>query len=309
MFDFERKKIKDILGDVYGMLQHNKCVLAGGAITSLFTNKEINDYDIYFTTQASVGDILSEVYGFNEIGDLSQYDLNICHATDRSFLTQDRSQVKVQFIHYKIHPNIDSIFQSFDFTACMGAYDFATEEFVFHPDFFKANAQRSLEFNKGTDFPIVSLLRVDKYKNKGYTISKAQMLRIAFTIVSKEYNDWDTVISEVSGLYGVKPEDIFDTTKPFSIDAVIDALVGVQLKEKLSIVHTVKELSKVVEIMKGSLSPHFNAWWDGLITKEEEAKKNEVWYTPTREGRAYSQKYLPEEQKADSYDEIWNKGV
>lgn len=307
MFDFERKKIKDTLGDVYDMLKENKCVLAGGAITSLFTNKEINDYDLYFTTQSSVGNVMSEVYGFNEEGFLSSHDLIMCHATDRSFLTQDRSQVKVQFIHYKIHPNIDSIFQSFDFTACMGAYDFATEEFMFHPDFFKANAQRSLEFNKGTDFPIVSLLRVDKYKNKGYTISKAQMLRIAFTIVSKEYNDWDTVISEVSGLYGVKPEDIFDTTKPFSIDAVIDALVGVQLKEKPSIVHTVKELGKVVEIMRGSLSPHFKEWWDGLV-KEDDHEKS-IWYTPSREDIAYRVKYLPEEQKADSYDEIWNKGV
>lgn len=307
MFDVERKKIKDALGDVYGMLQENKCVLAGGAVTSLFTNKEINDFDTYFTNEASIGNVLSEVYGCSEIQDIGQYALQVCHATDRSFLTQNSDKTKVQFIHYKVHPTIESIFQSFDFTACMGAYDFATEEFVFHPDFFKANAQRSLEFNKGTDFPIVSLLRVDKYKNKGYTISKAQMLRIAFTIVNKEYNDWDTVISEVSGLYGVKPEDIFDTTKPFSIDAVIDALVGVQLKESPSLINTVNELDKVVEIMKGSLSPHFMAWWDGLIPKEGD--KKEFWYAPNQVSEAYRKKYTPEEEAVNKYEQVWGKEV
>lgn len=307
MFDFEKKKIKDTIGDVYGMLQDNKVVLAGGAITSLMTGKEVNDWDLYFTNQQGVGNVLAEVYGCSELDDIGRYTLQLCHATDRSFLTQTKSQDKLQFIHYAVHENIDSIFNSFDFTACMGAYDFATEEFVFHPDFFKANAQRSLEFNKGTDFPIVSLLRVDKYKNKGYTISKAQMLRIAFTIVNKEYDNWDTVISEVSGLYGVKPEDIFDTTKPFSIDAVIDALVGVQLKESPSLINTVNELDKVVEIMKGSLSPHFMAWWDGLLPKEGD--KKEFWYTPSQVSEAYRKKYIPEEDVVNKYEQVWGKEV
>ena len=307
MFDFEKNKIKDTLGDVYGMLQDNKVVLAGGAITSLMTGKEVNDWDLYFTNQQAVGNVLAEVYGFSELDDIGRYTLQLCNATDRSFLTQTNTQDKLQFIHYAVHENIDSIFNSFDFTACMGAYDFATEEFIFHPDFFKANAQRSLDFNKGTDFPIVSMLRVDKYRGKGYSISKAQMLRIAFTIVNKEYDSWEKVISEISGLYGVKPEDIFDTTQPFSIDAVIDSLVGVQLKESPKLINTVTELEKVVEIMKGSLSPHFNAWWDGLLPKEDD--KKEFWYTPSRVDKAYSKKYTPEEEVVSKYEQVWGKEV
>ncbi len=307
MFDVERKKIKDSLGVVYGMLQENKVVLAGGAITSLMCNKEINDFDLYFTNKQSIGNILAEVYGFSDIDDIGRYTLQLCHATDRSFLTQDKQQNKLQFIHYSVHENIDSIFQSFDFTACMGAYDFATEEFVFHPDFFKANAQRMLDFNKGTDFPIVSMLRVDKYRGKGYSISKAQMLRIAFAVVNKEYDSWEKVISEISGLYGVKPEDIFDTTQPFSIDAVIDALVGVQLKESPKLINTVTELEKVVELMKGSLSPHFTAWWDGLLPKEGD--KKEFWYAPSQVSEAYRKKYIPEEEVVNKYEQVWGKEV
>ena len=44
MYEVEKAKIKQAIGgDVYDMLKETKCILAGGAITSLFTNKEIND--------------------------------------------------------------------------------------------------------------------------------------------------------------------------------------------------------------------------------------------------------------------------
>ena len=47
MYEVEKRKIKEMLGsEVYDVLKETKCVLAGGAITSLFTNKEINDFDI-----------------------------------------------------------------------------------------------------------------------------------------------------------------------------------------------------------------------------------------------------------------------
>ena len=40
MYEIEKLKIKQMLGsEVYDMLKETKCVLAGGAITSLFTNQ------------------------------------------------------------------------------------------------------------------------------------------------------------------------------------------------------------------------------------------------------------------------------
>jgi hypothetical protein len=42
MYEFEKAKIKQSIGvDVYDMLKDLKCVLAGGAITSIFTGKEV----------------------------------------------------------------------------------------------------------------------------------------------------------------------------------------------------------------------------------------------------------------------------
>lgn len=33
------------------VMKDNKCFIAGGAITSVCTNKEVNDYDIYFSNK------------------------------------------------------------------------------------------------------------------------------------------------------------------------------------------------------------------------------------------------------------------
>ena len=149
MYEVEKAKIKQAIGgDVYDMLKANKCILAGGAITSLMCNREVKDYDLYFTTQEGVDSIVSNVFGVSEENWINEFDLIANHVTDRSFLTRDKySKTELQFIHYKIYLTVQDIFNSFDFHACMGAFVFETEEFVFHENFFKDNSQRVLNFN------------------------------------------------------------------------------------------------------------------------------------------------------------------
>ena len=48
MYDWQKRKLKRELGYFYDIFLNYECYLAGGAITSIFTNKEINDYDIFF---------------------------------------------------------------------------------------------------------------------------------------------------------------------------------------------------------------------------------------------------------------------
>lgn len=297
MYEYEKSKIKKVLGgDTYDMLKEMKCVLAGGAITALFTKKDIVDYDIYFTDRNSVGKVVAEIFNVSDEERICQFDLIANHVTDRSLLALDKSsQALLQFIHYKVYEDVQDIFNSFDFTACMGAFDFATEEFVLHEDFMKANSQRTLTFNKGTDFPIVSVLRVDKYRNKGYSISKAQMLRVVFACIAKEYNDWDTVISEIGSMYGLDPKEIFDTEKPFSIDSVIDQLATCQALEDRKYVVREYAFETVVEKMRSALSEHFLSWYDALEVPE--ARKSQIWYTPGKLDLASGNKYFYEEEK------------
>lgn len=280
MYTFEKAKIKQMLGnDIYDMLKETKCVLAGGAITSLFTNREINDFDLYFTSKESLSQVFAQAFGVSEDEFLQPYDLIVKFATKRSMLCIDKSgQQKLQLIHYKIHDNIESIFQSFDFEHVMGAFDFATEEFVLHENFMKANAQRLMQFNPATDFPITSMMRVQKYKERQYTISKAQMLRVAFTIANKEYASWEDVKSEISGLYGIAPEDMFDETKPFSLEEVVLQLDKIILNDKY--VNTKQPtFSECIELMKHNFSDNFNNYLN-QFQDDTEGDKKEFWWVP-----------------------------
>lgn len=245
-------------------------VRSGGAITSLFTNKEINDFDVYLTSKEGLSSVFGQIFGVVEEDFIAPYDLIAKFATKRSMLCVSRGQQKVQLIHYKIHENVQSIFDSFDFEHVMGAFDFATEEFVLHENFLKSNSQRLMQFNPGTDFPITSMMRTTKYRERGYTISKAQMLRIAFTIANKQYDSWEKVKSEVSGLYGISPEDLFDETKPFSLKEVVLQLDKVILNDKY--VNTKQPtFEECVELMKHNFSDNFNNW----LTQNQPKKKDD----------------------------------
>ena len=287
MYEIEKAKIKQLLGkDIYNMFKEAKCILAGGAITSLFTNKEINDFDIYFTSKEGLSSVFGQIFCVVEEDFIALYDLITKFATKRSMLCVTRAQQKVQLIHYKIHENVQSIFDSFDFEHVMGAFDFATEEFVLHENFLKANSQRLMQFNPGTDFPITSMMRVQKYKERGYTISKAQMLRIAFTIADRKYDSWEKVKSEVSGLYGIAPEDLFDETKPFSLEEVVLQLDKVILNDKY--VNTNQPtFEECVELMKHNFSDNFNAWYSAL----EQTPSASTWYTQNQYNKAQRNKY------------------
>lgn len=282
-FAVEKQKIKNAISEnVYEMLKEAKCVLAGGAITSLMTGREVNDYDLYFTSRESVDLIVGNIFGVTEDEWIDNFDLTANHVTERSFLTKDRKTTsELQFIHYKMYNSAEEIFKSFDFQVCMGAYDFATEEFIFHESFFKDNSQRVLKVNSGTDFPIVSVLRTEKYHEKGYKISKAQLLVLMLCVVNKTYSSWEDVISEVGGLYGINPEELFDTSKPFSIPEVIAQLEKITVLEEKPYVVREYTFDQVLTTMRNAFTDNFRNWYDDLVnddksywTKLDDAQNN-----------------------------------
>lgn len=270
-FEIEKNLIKKTIGeDVYSLLKDMKCILAGGAITSIFSGAEVMDYDLYFTDKEGLSRLIAQVFGVSEEDHISPFDLIAKFATNRSMLCVDKyNKNKLQFIHYKIFKDAHDIFNSFDFEHVMGAFDFATEEFVFHDNFFKSLAQRNIVFNPNTDFPIVSLMRVQKYKERSYKISKAQMLRVAFTIASRNYDSWEKVKSECAGMYGIAPDNLFDETKPFSLEEVVRQLETIVLNDKY--VNTeAPSFEKCVELSMDNLSENFKNWYNQFEKPREE---------------------------------------
>jgi hypothetical protein len=228
----EIKKLTSLLSDnTLEILSACNAIIAGGSITSVFCNREVNDIDVYFRSEQDYMVFLDLVFN-------GQFALVCNNYTDRSVLFKDKETGQdVQAIVYKFFPTVGDIFNDYDFTINMGALELFTDvdkdNVVLHEDFLKHNSQRYLQFNTGTAYPLISALRVNKYVEKGYTISKPQYLRIMFTISNLKLDDWDKVKDHVGGMYGLDLNQVFPKEEEFSIEKVIEILDGLTPDQKI----------------------------------------------------------------------------
>lgn len=221
-FPNEEKKLKKYLHDFEDYFKISNAIVAGGCITSLFTASEINDVDVYFRSKEDLSRFLCAAFS-TEMG-----YLKLMHMTNRSVLLSDHNGLKIQLIVYKFFDSVQDVFNAFDFSVNMGAYDFKEDNFVLDERFMRHNAQRYIEINAKTDYPLISVLRVDKYREKGYRISKPQMLALLLRVSTLEMDSWDDALDHLGGMYGIDPEKLFDRTKDFSLEEAISQLQALE---------------------------------------------------------------------------------
>lgn len=216
-------------------LTFDNAFIAGGAVTSAFTNSKINDVDVYFKSQRAF-----------EIGVYQAYEDGLwCVAASKRAVTFVSGDTIAQLMHFDYFPTAERIFEAFDFTVCMGALDldagpktkwnpvtrnFDTigephpeSGFILHPDFLKHNSQRFLKFNPGTRYPLASATRVLKYQQRGYTIGKGDMMKIALAVRGVRIESWEDLKDQIGGAYGDKVV-LGNEDTPFTLDAAIEAL-------------------------------------------------------------------------------------
>lgn len=209
--------------------------VAGGAITSVFTGAKINDVDLYFKSKAAF-----------ELGVYQAYEDGLwCVAASKRAVTFASGKDVAQLMHFDFFPTAHDIFAAFDFTVVMGALDLDTGKkqkynpvsfefddvgedapnsgFVFHADFLKHNSQRFLRFNPGTRYPLASACRVLKYQQRGYTIGKGDMMKIALAVRGVRIETWDDLKDQIGGAYGDKVV-LGREHEEFTLSAAIEAL-------------------------------------------------------------------------------------
>lgn len=215
----EQNKLESLLDkDVWELLAENNAIVAGGAITSLFCNREINDIDVYFRSKRDLVKVLAAIYCIEDIydGELDAFSVHVSGLSQRTIVCVNNEQM-VQLMTFKYFPEVQDIFDTFDFTVCMGAFDCKTKDFIFHPDFFKHNSQRYLKFNAGTAYPLMSMMRVDKYREKGYDISKAELLRVLFACMNLNLSSWEDAKEHIGGMYGYDMSKAFNESNQFNL--------------------------------------------------------------------------------------------
>lgn len=245
----EVRKLKELVSeDTWDLMKECNAIIAGGAITSVFCNRDVNDLDVYFRTPR---DYVKFIYHIFE-GEY-KFACVALNKTNRSVLLTDKeTKQPVQLIVYKFFEDEQAVFNDFDFICNMGALVFTDEceEIILHNDFLKHNSQRYLGFNANTAYPLISCLRVQKYIDKGYTISKAQMLRVLLAVNKKDISSWETLKDEVGGMYGLNMNDVFPETEEFSMDKALETLDEIFSDGKFKVDKTFPELTTLFEIVE-----------------------------------------------------------
>ena len=178
------------------------CFVAGGSILSLKSRQKINDYDLYPKDQTRIIDIIQDLIQNEKCFVIAESDRSITLKSN-NLRHDDGSRMIIQVITIQDFPTPESIFETFDFTVCMAAFDCDTNEFHYHESFWEDLGAKTLNFNPNTKYPYASLVRTRKYTDKGFSLSKGELLKIALTIANHGMtNSWTELCQQIGGIYG-----------------------------------------------------------------------------------------------------------
>lgn len=222
MYTQETNKIKSYLGEkLYKELVNRKCFLAGGAVLGLLNGSEIKDFDIY-CRQAT-----DAIYLAEKIPSLTDKHKHK-YSDSKSIVFgcgENKYTCEMNLIVLDYYDNLQSIFDSYDFTVCMGGFDFSKEEFGFGDRFFKDNMAKRVFYSTKSNYPLGALTRrLIKYQNKGFKVSDKEILKMTLDCMKLDLTDRDVLKDQLGGLYGLKVEELFPDDGDYSITDLIEKL-------------------------------------------------------------------------------------
>lgn len=223
------------------ILKKNNVMVCGGAITSIFSGVPINDIDCYFRSKEDCNNTFTEL---KNIG-LKTRIRTANAVTLESLLGKD---IQLICLEDYFQESPEKVYEQFDFTMCMAGYDFANGCFSFSNQFLKHLSQRTLVYNTKAHHPINSIIRVNKFKERGYQISKTEYLKIILSLTRIKldtYGDLLGQLNAVSSSTHFKLRDKITEGKlefePFEIDKFVEMLEESQTENTTDVVMT-KEL-------------------------------------------------------------------
>jgi hypothetical protein len=188
---------RDLAKPLREVLSENHAFLAGGAITSIFTNHKIHDYDFFFKSAKELENVKKY---------LDEHDGDLKWTTDNAysyrFKTEGCPNVQIQLIRlpHFIREVYEDILLEFDYTICMGGYAFRESRFYFGTHFLAHNAQKRLVYNPVTMYPLSSLYRLRKFLDRGYYITGSEIIKLGLSIQKLEINSWMELREQIMGI-------------------------------------------------------------------------------------------------------------
>jgi len=139
----------------------NEIILGGGAVRSMITGEPISDYDLFFTGNEAV-DVTKRYLVDCDFVKVFECPLG-------ELTTYINGNVKVQLITKMFYTDPSDLVNSFDFTVTMFAWD--GDKIYTCRRAIKDARKKNLGINEVT-FPVATINRIHKYRNKGYRFTE-----------------------------------------------------------------------------------------------------------------------------------------
>lgn len=230
-----KTRLADVVSDWIGSIEDGQLctglrvntIVTGGAIVSMLLNEPVNDYDIYITDRKVALKVVQyylkkfqrrnpSVHGGNPIqsydnGSRIQVDLygeslrsqedHIKPSAHTPIFISDTAitlNSGIQII-YRLTGTPEEIHKDFDFEHTKCYYQLVDRTLHLPAAALESILTKSLVYCGGT-FPINSMLRVPKFIQRGWSISKAQLLKIIWQISELDLTSMDIMGNELSGV-------------------------------------------------------------------------------------------------------------
>ena len=179
--EFFKYDLKLIDAAICDLLVKNKIhfIVAGGCFTSQFSQKKINDIDVFFKNEENLQNAL------DILRNNSEYKLAFNNDWVANIF---KGKEKIQFIKKYFYENTRQVFNAFDFTCVKFAYDGLN--CFYHERFFIDLAARKLVIDNNLPKPLSTLQRSYKYVSRGFGICPFGMAEIAKKIQELKI-DWE----------------------------------------------------------------------------------------------------------------------
>ena len=170
--------------------------IAGGACTAVFNRRRMNDVDIFFRNEEDY----NKVKEFITDNDNYELKFNTDNARSYDHIDSKGKITKVQLIKAKFSGTPKEVISNFDFTICMCAFVPDTEEFVMDETFLLHLAEKTLCFNPDSEYPLSSLYRMHKFRDRDFKISALELLKISLCINNLKLDTYRDVRKQLEGV-------------------------------------------------------------------------------------------------------------
>lgn len=242
-------------GKLLDLLKKHNIVIAGGAITSVFSGAPIKDYDLYPTDEDSYQVFKSD---FEQLLKDSNNQRNKLIFESGNALTFRYENKLYQIITKYITPksavyqkswSAQDVISNFDFTVCMGAFNCGTSQWILYPNFLLDIAAHRLVFNVHSSYPICAMYRVLKYMRKGYELSASELVKLALSINKLKMESYMDLKEQLMGIDTLIFQELTDSLiNQHGENAPVD--FGMVMREIDNKLNTLWENTDVEEQMK-----------------------------------------------------------